>query len=198
MAISFVSADSAQATSITIPTHQKGDLILMMATGGSSVTVPAGWTEILSGTATTNKVGYKIAASSGETSGTWSGATGLSVGVYRGASGVGNASAVTESGVTRIRYAALTLSVTNGSSWVVGVGGITQSGTYYALPPSGMVNRTYSPNNATKEATLNDTNGGAASWPQTDVTTASLTYRTFTIELLAAPGADVSLFWAFP
>ena len=197
MAISFVSAASAQATSITIPTHQKGDLILMMATG-NAITFPGGWTEILSGTATTNKVGYKIAASSGETSGTWSGATGLSVGVYRGASGIGNASAATESGVTRIRYAALTLSVANGSSWVVGVGGITQSGTYHALPPSGMVNRTYSPDNATKEATLNDTNGGTTSWPQTDVTTASLTYRTFTIELLAAPGSDVSLFWAFP
>lgn len=198
MAISFVSAASAQATTLTLPTHQKGDLILMMCTGGSTVTVAAGWTEILSGTATTNKVAYKIAASSGETSGTWTNATGLSCAVYRGVSGIGNASAVTESGVTRIRYAALTLSVTNGSSWVVGVGGITQTGTYHALPPSGMVNRTYSPDNATKEATLNDTNGGATSWPQTDVTAASLTYRTFTIELLAAPGADVSLFWAFP
>ena len=91
MTISFVGAASAQATSVTLPTHQAGDLLILWAWRyGSfiSPTIPAGWAVALIGTgsATADRTlltCYKIAASSSETSGTWTNATVVTCAVYR-------------------------------------------------------------------------------------------------------------------
>jgi hypothetical protein len=116
MAISRVSSTSAQATTITIPTHQSGDLILIGAARNNSTppTLPAGWVQIAaSGAGLTNNsitLGWKIAKSSIETSGTWTNAISLHCAVYRGSAGYlhTNTSAVTTSTTTTVNYAALT------------------------------------------------------------------------------------------
>lgn len=91
MAISRVGSNAAEATTVTIPAgHQRGDIILIFAFRDGSVTnptIPAGWTKItntLDGTSCSVSIGWKIAISSSDTSGTWTNATHLQVIVYRG------------------------------------------------------------------------------------------------------------------
>lgn len=84
MTVSFVGSASAEATSVTLPSHQAGDLIVIFAgrTGSTGIpSVPAGWRFAAqsSGSGVTPpaiaaSVGWKIAASSAETSGTWTNA----------------------------------------------------------------------------------------------------------------------------
>jgi surface protein len=81
-----------QATGVdsaTLPAHQAGDLILAFAfRDGSTIspTLPTGWTTIgtVSGTLCSARIGFKVAASSGETTGTWTNATTVVFLVYRG------------------------------------------------------------------------------------------------------------------
>ena len=80
MTVSFVGSASAEATSVTLPAHQAGDLILMLWYGAAlGASIPAGWQHHQTRPAfspnTTVCVLYKIAASSSETSGTFSAAT---------------------------------------------------------------------------------------------------------------------------
>lgn len=85
--ITFVSGASYQASSGTVPTHQSGDLIIVAAARDGDVTpsLGSGFTSVYNGTMF--RVGYKIAASSAESSGTWSNANGISIAVYRKPSG---------------------------------------------------------------------------------------------------------------
>lgn len=150
--ISFKGRDSAEATTITIPSHATGDLIVIAAQGTASV--PAGWTEIIDGSyqwGTNIVAGYKVATGGSEVSGTWTGATELHVGVYDGAASIG-ASAFAASG-NNTSWPALTLTVTNGSSWV------TAFGYQNTTPPSGMTKR-----GTGSRITLNDTAAGTSSW----------------------------------
>jgi hypothetical protein len=87
--ITYIGA-AAGTTSATLPAHQAGDLILAFAfrSGATTATtIPAGWTSIaLAGANTTHgRLAFKIAASSSETSGTWTGATRVIFQVYRNA-----------------------------------------------------------------------------------------------------------------
>ena len=89
--ISRIGSASAEATTITIPAgHHQGDIILIAAFRDGNTTnpsVPAGWTTITvttDGTTCSTSVGWKIATSNSETSGTWTNATGLMCHVYRG------------------------------------------------------------------------------------------------------------------
>jgi len=91
MAIERVGHNSAEAATVTIPTgHKAGDIILIFAFRDGSATnptIPAGWTNItntLDGTSCSVSIGWKVAKSSAETSGTWTNATHLQVIVYRG------------------------------------------------------------------------------------------------------------------
>lgn len=92
MTISFVGSASAEATSLTLPAHQAGDLIVMFAgrTGSASpITVPTGWFGAVSRGLSTSSpalflvVAWKIATSSAEVSGTWTGASAMQVVVVR-------------------------------------------------------------------------------------------------------------------
>lgn len=98
---SFVGAAQASGTTITLPAHQAGDIIVMWAvSGGDTITRPSGWTgtSAVGGTKPGRGVlAYKIAASSSEVSGTWSSAKALMVAVYRGFTTATVGSAVTGS-----------------------------------------------------------------------------------------------------
>jgi surface protein len=77
-------------TSATLPAHQAGDLILGFAFRDGSTTSPtrpSGWTTIdtASGTSCSAALGYKVAASGSETTGTWTNANTVIFLVYRGA-----------------------------------------------------------------------------------------------------------------
>jgi hypothetical protein len=93
MAISLHSSASAQATSsIAIPSHQAGDLIVIFAGRNNTTapTIPSGWVTLAtSGANNASSVAvFRIAKSSSETSGTFGGASVLHVVVLRASAGV--------------------------------------------------------------------------------------------------------------
>lgn len=197
MSISFVGAATG-TTSATLPAHAAGDVLLAFAHRDGNTTapsLPAGWTDLGSSGANVNssRIGYKVAASSGETSGTWTNATGLVVLVYRGCAagdpigdvvGTGSSSLI-------ISYPALTMQVTDGSSWVVGVAGHRSNDTTgFGTAPSGMTNRSYV-QDATATIIGNDTAGGVSSWSAQTVTATGTSggWRSWSVELLAAAEA---------
>lgn len=80
MTVSFVGAASAEATSLTLPAHQAGDLIVMLCyASGLGITIPADWVHhqqrLQFSPSTTVSVSYRVAASSAEVSGTFPGTT---------------------------------------------------------------------------------------------------------------------------
>jgi hypothetical protein len=110
--IEFVSGASAAANAVAMPTHQAGDFIMVFTFRDGSTTqptIPAGWTADSqnTGTSLSYQVGHKVAASSSETTGTWTNATGIVVLVYRNVLGFVYPTIQTGSGST-ITYPATT------------------------------------------------------------------------------------------
>lgn len=189
MTVSYVGAQGAAAATVTIPTHQIGDLILIFAYRDGSNTAPstpaAGgtvptWVLIGSDGANTNSTNfrYAVATATNTTSGTWTNATELLCLVYRGAR-VGAAAGTGANNTTTINYPALTLQRTDNSSWVVGVAG-HKTATDVDLAPGAMVNRV----STGTEAAGHDTNATVTTWASTNVTVnASSAYRSWVVEL---------------
>ena len=77
-------------TSVALPAHQPGDLIVISAIRWGSSTIPAlpaGFTSLIASSSSHGRrLGYKIATSSSETSGTWTSAIVVVASVYRGLS----------------------------------------------------------------------------------------------------------------
>ena len=172
-AISYKGRDSAYATTITIPTHATGDLIVIAARGTASV--PSGWTEIRDSSyqwGTAIVVGYKLAASDSEISGTWTGAGELHVGVYDGVSSIGASAEWAGTNITT--WPALTLTQTDGSSLVIGVGFDSTTA------PSGMTKR-----GTGSRITLCDTAAGTSSWTAKTTFTPASYSAAFTFELVS-------------
>jgi surface protein len=108
--------EATGTTSATLPAHQAGDLILGFAFRDGSNTLPTqptGWTQIDTRSLTifnpsSARVGYKVAASSSETTGTWTNASTVIFLVYRGV----NIANITENSIdsggsgTTVTYAA--------------------------------------------------------------------------------------------
>ena len=126
--VTFVAAASANGTSVTIPTHQVGDMIMVFAvsSGASLPTVPSSggtvpaWSNAATSTATygANRVSYFIATATTTTTGTWTNAAGIIAVVLRRASGIGGAVASAAQG-TSSSTTAITLTKTNGTSAVL-------------------------------------------------------------------------------
>ena len=189
MTVSFVGAQGAAATTVTIPAHQVGDLILIFAYRDGSNTVPTAptaggtvptWTQIGSSGGNTNssRFHHATATATNTTSGTWTNATELICLVYRGATvgaSVGGSGAAT----TTVNYPALSLQRADNTSWVVGVAG-HRTATNVELAPGAMVNRASSGT----EAAGHDTNATVTTWASTNVTVnASSAYRSWVVEL---------------
>lgn len=88
MAISFVGANYGTGTTVSMPAHQAGDMLVIFAFRSGSTTAPgngAGWSSRWDGGANSCsfRMAARVATSSGTVSGTWSNATNLSVAVYR-------------------------------------------------------------------------------------------------------------------
>lgn len=172
--ITFVASNASAGTSITIPAHNVGDLLIVFAYrdgNASAPTVPAGWTTIsTSGGANANSsaLAYRVATGSDSGAG-WSNATELIVHVYRGqnASPIGADNRQAGSGTT-VAYPSLTLNVNNGSSWVIGFAGHRSTNTNLQNSPALMTQRSTRVD-ATAEVSGHDTNSGVTSWNATNV-----------------------------
>lgn len=128
-AIIRIGSNSAEAASLTIPTgHQSQDVLLIYAFRDGNATAPSlptGWTSLGTATATSTsaRVGWKLATSSSETSGTWTNATGTMVHVYRGVDPTnGFGTLTTNSGTASPSTYGATTGLTKarmGNSWLV-------------------------------------------------------------------------------
>ncbi len=167
MAISRVGSGSTQATTITIPSHQPGDMIVISANRNSSTlpTVPAGWVaySVSSGIAAT-VVGWKIATSSSETSGTWTNASSLHVAVYRGNAGIlsiSSAMSVGSGSAANVPYNALA----NGlvyrpgvlDNWYIGAAIQLNSTNSLETAPSGFTNVSFESSAGVFKSVYHDT-----------------------------------------
>lgn len=142
MAISYIGAATG-VNSATLPTHQSGDLIVVLCIRDGSNTAPAlpsGWTNVYAFGASniSFRVGYKIATSNSETTGTWTNATGLVARIYRGASSVGsNGMTTIISSNSSISYPSITLS---SGEWGLALAGHRSINTALETVPSGYSN----------------------------------------------------------
>jgi len=197
MPISYIGSATG-TTSATLPSHEAGDLILAFAYRDGSTTVPTqpsgvNWSSVATannGNTNSSRLGYKIAQSSSETTGTWTNATSVIFAVYRGVKqntplGV---NAGTNGSSSTISFPALSLSVTNGSSWVVGFAGHRSTNVAIDTAPSNMINRN-SVADATDEAAIHDTDGGVTSWSAetASVGGTSSGWSARTVEILEEP-----------
>jgi len=189
MAISYVGQGANAGTTVTIPSHQIGDLIFIFAyrsdssippgTPTAGGTVPT-WTLITSAGGSTNSsnLRYAVATATNTTSGTWTNATEIICLVYRGVKRPGDFATRVATDNT-IGYPALTLDRTNNTSWVVGFGA-SRSATDVEQAPTGMTNRA----STGTEAAGHDTNGTVSSWSLQTVTVNQTTgTRGHTVEL---------------
>lgn len=185
--ISFIGQASAASNTVTLPTHQTGDLILVSVYRGADPVlpvVPSGYTTISSGGVTNNahSCGYKIATSSSETSGTWTNGELITVQIYRGASGCGAFSV--GSGNGDLTYPAFNLNDLSGKSWVSCLAGIRSAVTALESPPTGTTLRSNLV--GTWEIASFDTNGGVSTWPlRTVPAVTAVRYRTVVVEILS-------------
>lgn len=181
--ITRVGANSAQGATITIPAgHRVGDVIIMFAFRDGSVTnptIPSGWTNITNttdGTSCSVSMGWKIATSTSETSGTWTNATGLVCHVYRGQQNIRSLTpfgtiTATIGSTNTITFGARALAASGvtGSSWFLGFIGHSTADTTIETAPTNMQMTTNSVGASAEEAGF-DTNGPAIeNWPATNV-----------------------------
>lgn len=207
MAISYVGSASG-ISSISLAVSQAvGDLIIVVAQGNGVLPgTPSGFTSLSTaddGTYIRSRVSYKIAASGDVPTCSISSASTsdiLAV-VYRGtaASPFGSTTSQVNSSPTSIIYPALTLSVTDGSSWIVGFAMSWKSSSSPVIsvetPPTGMTNRLYRAwDNGSNYLRLagHDTAGGVSSWSQQSVSISSAKNGAVVLELKDVPSSSFS------
>lgn len=191
--VQFIGA-STGVNSSTLPPHKAGDLLVAFAYRDGSTTAPSlvsGWTNVNASGASTNssRLAYRVASASGTSSGTWTNATSAVFHVYRGVNqstpigGNGSGSGAS----TTVTYPSLTMSVSDGSSWVTGFAGHRSTNTGLENPPPGMVNRA-SVVDGTDEASGHDTAGGVSSWSAQSVSVGGTSrgWRAQTLEIRSA------------
>lgn len=168
--ISRISSASAEANTVTLGTHAQGDIIIIYAVRDGSTTnptIPAGWTNITNtsdGTLMSISVGWKIATSNANTSGTWTNATGLMCHVYRGADQIKPFGAITfnASSATTVTYGATTgvTKVRMDNQWMVAFTTCTGvDTTTLNTAPNGGYTNVINALGATQDMVSFDTNG---------------------------------------
>ena len=203
MTVSFVGAASAEATSLTLPAHQSGDLIVMLCyASGLGITVPAGWVHHQSrlqfSPSTTVNVSYRVAASSAEVSGTFPGTTYhlLSL-VYRDTAnyiilGGGNNNAGSSTGIGYPTLAASGASATGSvtmrqsTGWIVGFAtGNSNATDINTQIPDVMTSRHVITGASVGESVAFDTNAAVASFAaQTKTITPTTQWYSVLAEIL--------------
>jgi len=196
-------ANAVLATSVTIPSHAVGDLIVIFAyTNGinsaptapsASGTVPA-WTLVQGGGGNTNGSGawYFIATATNHTSGTWANSTGLTAVVIEDvstASPIGGFAQANANSTLPVAPA-ITLTNSSGSSCLLYFYG-HRNCTAWGSAPTGFTRRAAVAGTSGLCLNTKDDTTTAGSASQTD--TGSGGYRGQTIEILAATGSTTEL-----
>src|SRR5579859_1131557 len=132
MSISFINSGAASATSVAVSGNHYGDVLLVFAYRSASATPPtlaAGYTSIASsgGNVNSSILAYKYSDGTETTSGTWANATQVICHVYRGCDVASNGpcggNAAGGASSTSIAYNTLTMTRSDGTSWIVGFAG---------------------------------------------------------------------------
>jgi len=177
--------------SATLPAHQAGDLILAFVFRDGSTTLPtqpSGWTSLtartgsLSGAASC-RLGYKIAQSGSETSGTWTNATAAIFVIYRGAYTTDLTSTYVQANnnvTTTIIYPENLY--WSSLAWTLGFVGSNLGTLAIETPPSGISNLVANYVDASNESAAFDSNGPSVSFATATVPVAS-TSTCFTMTL---------------
>lgn len=178
-----------------MPTHATSDLIVATVWRNASTTaptIPGGWTLAKTQTATTAWLGvyYKIAASSSETTGTWTSANAIQVNVYRGANAIGGTAGGTGSSTT-MSYPAVTLNKTDSTSWVFRSAGNKSATNMITNVPTGYTAR----GGAATVMRGCDSNAGLASSPGagTQATSPTGIWCAISVELLMTPPPSAAI-----
>jgi len=195
MTISYISQASAVGTSVTLGTHAVNDLITIFAYNNANTTIPtlpSGWVSQYTIASTTGwRVAYKIAASSGETSGTWTNAEGLIALVHRPTAGnlVLPALHFTSGGTsTTITYPALPTAqerVNAVDRWLIMLAATRTADSSVETAPTSFTNRS-SALGATWEIAAHDSNGTLGTYVSGGSVSAggtSALFRTLVIQL---------------
>jgi hypothetical protein len=203
MAISRVGSGSVQANTITIPTHQAGDLIIISANRNNTTapTVPSGWVIVnntgLSGASTS--LAWKLAKTTTETSGTWTNASAMHVAVYRADTGILAVSTSLGAGSvsgTTVPYngQANGLVYRTGllDNWYFATAFQLNSANSLETAPSGMSNINVESSAGVWKSVIHDTNASQLSnWSNTNVTVANIaTGQTRVIQIFEFDGPD--------
>jgi len=199
-AITRVGVVTASATTCTFTTHQAGDFLVVWAVRGGSTTaptLPSGYVSILTksnSTATTlaGRLGFKVATTTNDSSGTWTNASELVCAVYRPSSGntiLFGQFASSSSTTATVTFPALSPmgDSSSGNSWALGLVGASNTTQAIGTAPSGMTNEALV-TGASYQAALHDTNAGVSSWSSTtaNVTSTGSTISA-TIEMVLLP-----------
>lgn len=203
MAISRVGSGSAQTNTIAIPTHQIGDLIVVSANRNNSTpaTIPSGWVTQISagGSNVSNVIGWKLAKTTTETSGTWTNASALHVAVYRASDGI----LVVSSPVATSTAASATITygtISNGLAYRSGVLDNWYFASAFQLnsanslenAPTGMSNINVESSAGVWKSVIHDTNASQLSnWnTQTVALTTSAQFLSRVIQIFEFDGPD--------
>ncbi len=191
---------SAMSTTntVTLPTHQPGDLIIISAFNNASTTTPTmpaaagtvpAWVDIDNNTGANScalRTAYYVATASNHTSGTWTNATTTGAIVYRGAGAIpigGHA----ESGGTGTGSVApaVTLSNGDGSSAILEIHATRTSGGLDSTAPAGYTRRVADPS---VYCAMNTKDDSTSDGSVTQTGTSSTGYRGATIEIVGFTG----------
>ncbi|QIG66716.1 DUF4082 domain-containing protein [Rhizobium phage RHph_TM16] len=165
MAMTFIGAATG-STTVTIPAHQAGDLLVVFAFRDGNTTAPTLPTNVawqnkttFSTTSCSARLAYFIATGSGTTSGTWTSATSMIILVYRPTSGfslsLGTQTTATGT-TTSFNWPARTAQKTDGTSTMVRFAGHRNTDSDIETGPTGWTQRATRVNGTTDEVSAHD------------------------------------------
>lgn len=196
MTISRISSATNAGDTVTIGTHASGDLIVVFAYNDGATTapsLPSGWLNINNATGATSgtRIGYKVAQSSSETSGTWTNADGLIAIVYRSDAGLviptyASFNSATSATVNYTSFGA-SFNRENVDQWMVGLASQRVDTNTLETAPTGLTNITSLTGTGWKMA-AHDSNADANSFTAANVTvTTSAAWRTIVFSVFEQP-----------
>lgn len=198
-ALTVLGSGKSATTSVTIPTHSAGDIIVIFAYNGSSGTNPAiptasgtvpAWVNIVNGNANTNaeRVAYFVATASNHTSGTWTSATAMIAVVISPSLSIGNplgsyADGGSTGTTSAVASAVTPLAHSDNTSVVLKFFGCRTSTTWSAAP-TGFTQLIGGTGNVCLDVETSTTSGDATA-TQAHSSITSTGYRAVTVEIVA-------------
>lgn len=197
MAINFISAVSSLSTSVILGSHQKGDILIASALRTNNVTasLPAGWVGISSaGTSNLSmRLGFRVAQSNSESSGTWTNATGLSIIILRPTTGTiavpgaSSQSAATSTSVTYVAVAGIAAADNYLDQTYVAFGSTLLDTNAIETAPTGMTFLEKSSQSGLAFASFRLTANAFGNWTTQTVTLPSAAWRTGIVRIAEYP-----------